>query len=187
MINDPKSRLNYVWLYESCLWNENFSLLIRLTTFFSSLLFRILSIHLSFQIENRTSIICKVSLYSTNGLKCEYLNDDNKIHQKDFIKKAKNIFDTRRRHKGGKKFYGFLHWDKGLTMQGTESMDLKHSDTLDSVADNYIPNSKSTDLIKPTKLNSQQPSGENFPSDYLSRICLVSLYLLCEKFPNLLF
>lgn len=51
-------------------------------------------------------------------------------------------------------------------MQGTESMDLKHSETLDSVADNYIPNSKSTDLIKPTKLNSQQPSGENFLSDY---------------------
>lgn len=45
-------------------------------------------------------------------------------------------------------------------MQATESMDLKHSDTLDSVVDEYIPNSKSTDLIKPTKLDNQQPSGE---------------------------
>lgn len=45
-------------------------------------------------------------------------------------------------------------------MPGEESMDLKHSDTLDSVVDAYIPNSKSTDLIKPTKLDNQQPSGE---------------------------
>lgn len=39
-------------------------------------------------------------------------------------------------------------------------MDLKHSDTLESVGDAYIPNSKSTDLIKPSKLDNQQPSGE---------------------------
>lgn len=48
-------------------------------------------------------------------------------------------------------------------MQETESMDLKHSDTLDSVGDAYIPNSKSTDLIKPSKsgnLDNQQPPGE---------------------------
>lgn len=45
-------------------------------------------------------------------------------------------------------------------MQETESMDLKHSETLDSVVDAYIPNSKSTDLIKPTKLDNHQPSGE---------------------------
>lgn len=48
-------------------------------------------------------------------------------------------------------------------MQKAESMDLKHSDTLDSVADGYIPNSKSTDLIKPSKLD-QPPSGENAKS-----------------------
>lgn len=36
-------------------------------------------------------------------------------------------------------------------MQEAESMDLKHSDTLDSVGDSFIPNSKSTDLIKPSK------------------------------------
>lgn len=46
-------------------------------------------------------------------------------------------------------------------MQKAESMDLKHSETLDSVADGYIPNSKSTDLIKPSKLDHQPPSGEN--------------------------
>lgn len=49
-------------------------------------------------------------------------------------------------------------------MQETESMDLKHSDTLDSVGDSYIPNSKSTDLIKPSKsgnLDSQQTPGED--------------------------
>lgn len=42
-------------------------------------------------------------------------------------------------------------------------MDLKHSDTLDSVGDAYIPNSKSSDLIKPSKsgnLDNQQTSGE---------------------------
>lgn len=39
-------------------------------------------------------------------------------------------------------------------------MDLKHSDTLDSVADGYLPNSKSTDLIKPSKSENQPPSGE---------------------------
>lgn len=41
-----------------------------------------------------------------------------------------------------------------------DSMDLKHSDTLDSVADAYLPNSKSTDLIKPSKSENQPPSGE---------------------------
>ena len=45
-------------------------------------------------------------------------------------------------------------------MQGGDSMDLKHSDTLDSVADSYLPNSKSTDLIKPSKSDNQQPSGK---------------------------
>lgn len=46
-------------------------------------------------------------------------------------------------------------------MQETESMDLKHSDTLDSVAEAYIPNSKSTDLIKPSKSgNLEQKPGE---------------------------
>lgn len=45
-----------------------------------------------------------------------------------------------------------------------ESMDLKHSDTLDSVnGSSYIPNSKSTDLIKPSKsgnLDNQPAAGE---------------------------
>lgn len=41
-----------------------------------------------------------------------------------------------------------------------EEMDLKHSETLESVGDAYIPNSKSTDLIKPSKSDSQQPPGE---------------------------
>lgn len=45
-------------------------------------------------------------------------------------------------------------------MTNEDSMDLKHSDTLDSVGDTYLPNSKSTDLIKPSKLDNQQPSGE---------------------------
>jgi hypothetical protein len=53
---------------------------------------------------------------------------------------------------------------KHVNMQETESMDLKHSDTLDSVGDAYIPNSKSTDLIKPSKsgnLDNQTAPGEN--------------------------
>lgn len=47
-------------------------------------------------------------------------------------------------------------------MQESESevMDLKHTE---SVGDSFIPNSKSTDLIKPSKsgnLDNQQPSGK---------------------------
>jgi len=45
-----------------------------------------------------------------------------------------------------------------------ESMDLKHSETVESMGDvSYIPNSKSTDLIKPSKsgnLDNQQPAGK---------------------------
>lgn len=47
-------------------------------------------------------------------------------------------------------------------MQETESMDLKHSDSVNG-NDSYIPNSKSTDLIKPSKsgnLDNQPSSGE---------------------------
>lgn len=48
-------------------------------------------------------------------------------------------------------------------MTESESMDLKHSDSVNG-DDAYIPNSKSTDLIKPSKLedlDNQQPSGES--------------------------
>lgn len=56
-------------------------------------------------------------------------------------------------------------------MQETESMDLKHSDTLDSVGDSYIPNSKSTDLIKPSKSGNKdnQPTpGESAGRNFLA-------------------
>lgn len=48
-------------------------------------------------------------------------------------------------------------------MQSEESMDLKQSNGVNGDDDTYIPNSKSTDLIKPSKsgnLDNQQPSGE---------------------------
>lgn len=54
-----------------------------------------------------------------------------------------------------------------------DSMDLKHSDTLDSVADSYLPNSKSTDLIKPSKSENQPPSGEEHEEIKSSR-CFMS-------------
>lgn len=47
-------------------------------------------------------------------------------------------------------------------MQDEETMDLKHNNGVNG-DDSYIPNSKSTDLIKPSKsgnLDNQQPSGE---------------------------
>jgi hypothetical protein len=49
-------------------------------------------------------------------------------------------------------------------MQNEETMDLKQNNGVNG-DDSYIPNSKSTDLIKPSKsgnLDNQQPSGERF-------------------------
>lgn len=53
-------------------------------------------------------------------------------------------------------------------MQGEESMDLKQNNNGVNGDDSYIPNSKSTDLIKPSKsenLDNQQP-GECFTRDH---------------------
>lgn len=67
-------------------------------------------------------------------------------------------------------------------------MDLKHSVTAESVAGSYIPNSKSTDLIKPSKsgnLDNKPPPGEEeikIQDD--ANIC--SCYLR-EKFLNIFF
>lgn len=50
-------------------------------------------------------------------------------------------------------------------MQDEETMDLKHNNGVNGTDDDtYIPNSKSTDLIKSKSgnLDNQQPSGESF-------------------------
>lgn len=53
--------------------------------------------------------------------------------------------------------------ENGKTLK-PESLDLMHSNTLDSVnGSSYIPNSKSTDLIKPSQsgnLDNQPAAGE---------------------------
>lgn len=60
-------------------------------------------------------------------------------------------------------------------MQDEETMDLKQSNGVNE-DDTYIPNSKSTDLIKPSKsgnLDNQKPSGECFLSR--SSECLLQI------------
>lgn len=50
-------------------------------------------------------------------------------------------------------------------MLKNDNMDLTHSNTADSLAGEYLPNSKSTDLaIKPSasNLNNQQTTGNKF-------------------------